>query len=247
MQTWEIALLAIGGIVGGFCNAIAGGGTFFTFPALLAVGLPPVVAGATSAVSIWPGHAASLIGEGRVLREELGRHPGRVAIFALASAAGAGLLLFSGDAVFRALIPWLLLFATGLFALGPALNRWLARRGTRVSAGLSGVGEGLVAFYGGYFGAGLGVMLLALLTITGGGELARLNAVKNGLATLSTSIAVVIFAASGAVAWGPAALVFLGAIVGGMLGGRMVRRVNPQLLRIVVVCVGLILAWYYAQ
>ncbi|MBS7700267.1 MULTISPECIES: sulfite exporter TauE/SafE family protein [unclassified Chelatococcus] len=246
MELWDIGLLASAGLLGGLCNAIAGGGTFFIFPALLTIGLPPVSAGATSAISIWPGHAAGLIGEGRVLRDDLGRRPGRIAIFAFASAAGAGLLLVSGDALFRALVPWLLLFATILFAVGPALNRWLTRRGIRTADGPAALFEGVVALYGGFFGAGLGVMLLAVLTITEGEEIARLNVVKNGLATLATSIAILIFAASGAVAWGPAAVVFLGAVAGGMLGGRLARRVNPQILRIFVVCVGLALVFYYA-
>lgn len=246
MQITEMALLAGAGLLGGLCNAIAGGGTFFTFPALLAVGLPPVSAGATSALAIWPGHAASLIGEGALLRQELLARPGRVAVFTLASALGAGLLLVSGDALFRRLIPWLLLFATLLFALGPVVNGWLSRRQARVPPRVAGIAEGVVALYGGYFGAGLGVLLLALLVVTGGGDLRRQNVVKNALATLATSIAVLIFALGGAVAWGPAALVFLGAALGGVLGGRLARRVNPQVLRVVVVCLGLVLVWHYA-
>lgn len=246
MQIYDMALLAGAGLLGGLCNAIAGGGTFFTFPALLAVGLPPVTAGATSAVAIWPGHAASLIGEGAVLRQELLARPGRMTLFTLASSAGAGLLLASGDALFRQLIPLLLLFATGLFAAGPALNRWLARKNVTIGARAAALAEGGVAVYGGYFGAGLGVMLLALLTVTGSASLSRSNVVKNALATLTTSIAVLIFAFGGAVAWGPAIAVFLGAMAGGVLGGRVARRVNPQALRLVVVFLGLALAWHYA-
>lgn len=245
MQIWDMALLSGAGLVGGLCNAIAGGGTFFTFPALLAVGLPPVTAGATSAVAIWPGHAASLIGEGAVLRQDLVRRPGRVALFTLASAAGAVLLLVSGDTLFRRLIPWLLLFATLLFAAGPALNRWLTRREAVFGAGVASLAEGSVALYGGYFGAGLGVLLLALLTVTSGNELQRTNVVKNALATLTTTIAVLIFSFGGAVPWGPAVLVFIGAAAGGALGGRLVRRLNPQFLRVGVVCLGVVLSWHY--
>lgn len=103
-----------------------------------------------------------------------------------------------------------------------------------------------MALYGGYFGAGLGVLLLALLTVTGDDDLKRLNVVKNALATLATSIAVLIFAFGGAVVWGPAALVFLGATAGGVIGGRLARRVNPQTLRAAIVCLGLLLVWHYA-
>jgi len=246
MQPGDMILLTGAGLLGGLCNAIAGGGTFFTFPALLAVGLPPVAAGATSAVAIWPGHAASLIGESRVLRAELGQRPGRAVLFTLMAAAGAGLLLASGDALFGRLIPWLLLFATGLFAVGPAVNRWLTRKGARIGALPAALAEGVTALYGGYFGAGLGIMLLALLTVTGGGDLHRQNVVKNALATLATSVAVLIFALGGAVAWRPAALVFAGAILGGVIGGRLARRINPQLLRAAVICLGMALAWHYA-
>ena len=250
MQVQDITMLVGAGVLGGLCNAVAGGGTFFTFPALLAAGLPPVTAGATSAVAIWPGHAAGLLGEGGVLRAELLARPGRLARFTLASATGAALLLASGDALFRQLIPWLLLFATLLFAAGPALNRRLAGglsgRGAPVGAGPAAAAEAAVALYGGYFGAGLGVMLLALLTVTGGGDLARSNAVKNALATLATSIAVLVFAMGGAVAWGPAALVFAGAVLGGGVGGRLARRLNPHTLRIAVICLGLALVWHYA-
>lgn len=246
MQIGEMALLAGAGVLGGLCNAIAGGGTFFTFPALLAVGLPPVTAGATSAVAIWPGHAASLIGEGTVLRQELIARPGRALGFALASAGGAALLLASGDALFRQMIPWLLLFATCLFATGPALNRRLAKAGVHLGARAAGVAEWVVAVYGGYFGAGLGVLLLALLTLTGRGDLSRSTVVKNALAALATSVAVPIFVLGGRVVWGPAALVFLGAAVGGVAGGRLARRLNPQVLRSAVICLGLLLAWHYA-
>lgn len=246
MQVSDVWLLGGAGILGGMCNAIAGGGTFFTFPALLAVGLPPVTAGATGAVAIWPGHAASLIGEGAVLRQEVLSRPGRAVLFALASVAGSMLLLASGDALFRQLIPWLLLFATLIFAAGPALNRWLGRRAVVIGPGAAVVAEGAVALYGGYFGAGLGVLLLALLTVTQPEELSRLNVVKNALATLATSIAVLVFALAGAVAWGPAALVFAGAAIGGAVGGTLARRVKPRLLRIGIVCLGLVLAWSYA-
>lgn len=246
MQIGDMALLVGAGMLGGLCNAIAGGGIFFTFPALLAVGLPPVTASATSAVAIWPGHAASLIGESTVLRQELIARPRRVVGFTIASAGGAALLIASGDVLFQQLIPSLLLFATFLLVVGPALNRWLSKNGVRIGARAAALAEGMVAVYGGYFGAGLGVLLLALLMITGSGDLSRQNTVKNGLATLATSTAVLIFVLGGRVVWEAAILVFLGAAVGGVLGGRLARRLNPQVLRYIVVCLGLVLAWHYA-
>ena len=116
------ALLVAAGLVGGACNAVAGGGTFFTFPALLAAGVPPVVANATSAISIWPGHATSLFGYREELRRNAERLKSSAPAFVLGSLIGAVLLSITGNAIFRQLMPWLLLVATILFALGPRLR-----------------------------------------------------------------------------------------------------------------------------
>lgn len=248
MDIHDIALLVAAGFVGGACNAVAGGGTFFTFPALLAAGVPPVAANATSAISIWPGHAASLLG----YRVELRRHAGRLKSGAWASVpgaiAGAVLLAATGDGLFRQLIPWLLLVATLLFAFGPGLR-------SRLSASRSGdlpkpaifLLDLIAAIYGGYFGAGLGILLMAVLTLAGLSDANEANAVKNALATLVSSIAVAVFIATGIIAWGPAAAVLAGAIAGGYLGARFARRINPAILRAIVIAVGLALTWLYFQ
>ncbi|MFC7398290.1 sulfite exporter TauE/SafE family protein [Chelatococcus sp. GCM10030263] len=242
----EILLLAGAGLMGGLSNAIAGGGTFFTFPALVAVGLAPVAALATSVVAIWPGHATSLLGYRDELRREGRRLTHSVVIFALGAVLGASLLLASGDALFRGLVPWLVLAATLLFAAGPTLLTALRRyhKGAAPPA-VAGVIEFAVAIYGGYFGAGLGIMLMAVLTLVGVEDLNVANALKNALATVATTVAAVIFMATGTIDWMAGGIVFGGAIVGGWLGARIARWVKPAALRAIVIAAGLTLFWSY--
>lgn len=247
MDGTTIALLAAAGLVGGACNAIAGGGTFFTFPALLAAGVPPVAANATSAISIWPGHAASLLGYRAELRRQAGRLRSSAPPFILGSIVGAALLAITGNGVFRQLIPWLLFVATILFAAGPRLRSWIsANRSGAVPMPVLFLIDLVVAIYGGYFGAGLGILLMAVLTLVGLGDVNEANAVKNALATVVSSLSVAVFIATGIIAWGPGAAVLAGAIAGGYLGARFARRINPRILRSIVVAVGLGLTWFYA-
>lgn len=246
MDLSSFALLIAAGLIGGACNAVAGGGTFFTFPALLAVGVPPIVANATSAISIWPGHATSLLG----YRKELARHADRLKssapAFVIGAVIGAALLAVTGNGVFRQLIPWLLLVATLLFAIGPTLRTWIStnRSGTLPKPVIFLI-DLVVAIYGGYFGAGLGILLMAVLTLIGLSDVNEANAVKNALATIVSTLAVAVFIATGIIAWGPGAAVLAGAIVGGYLGARFARWINPKILRGIIIAVGLGLTWFY--
>ncbi|WP_244935222.1 sulfite exporter TauE/SafE family protein [Acuticoccus sediminis] len=234
------------GIVGGACNAIAGGGTFFTFPALLAVGVPPVTANATCAISIWPGHAASLLGYRKELRRQAGRLTSSAPAFVLGATVGAGLLAVTGNGLFRQLIPWLLLTATLLFAAGPRLRAWMiARRSGEVPRWAAFACDFAVAVYGGYFGAALGILLMAVLTLVGLDDVNEANAVKNAFATIVSSLAVATFVVVGMIAWGPGAAVLAGAIAGGYLGARLARWVSPSVLRGAVIAVGLALTVMY--
>ncbi|MEW5420673.1 sulfite exporter TauE/SafE family protein [Amorphus sp. 3PC139-8] len=246
MDVYDFLLLGAAGFVGGGCNAIAGGGTFFTFPALLAAGVPPVMANATSAISIWPGHATSLLG----YRQELRRHADRLKtsapVFVIGSIIGAGLLSVTGNGLFRQLIPWLLLAATLLFAAGPKLRSWvLASRSGNLSKPVALILDLIVAIYGGYFGAGLGILLMAVLTLVGLDDVNEANAVKNALATIVSSVAVAIFVVTGIIAWGPGAVVLAGAVAGGYLGAHFARWINPAILRVLIIAVGLGLTWLY--
>jgi len=246
MEVNTTALLVAAGLVGGTCNAVAGGGTFFTFPALLAAGVPPVVANATSAISISPGHATSLFGYREELRRNAGRLKSSAPAFVLGSLMGAVLLSITGNAIFRQLIPWLLLVATILFALGPRLRSWIRRdRPGMLPRPVIFATDLLVAIYGGYFGAGLGILLMAVLTLIGLSDVNEANAVKNALATIVSSLAVAVFIATGIIAWGPAFAVLVGAIAGGYLGARFARWINPTILRGIVIAVGFGLTWFY--
>jgi uncharacterized protein len=247
--TTALSLGAIG-VVAGVCNAIAGGGTLFSFPVFMAAGLPPVVANASNAVAVWPGHALASLG----YRKELQQVSGGLAAAGLAAviggATGAYLLSLVGNSAFLKLIPYLLLAATMVFAVGPAANRWLSHKvhvsAVRASFGPVGLfGILLFSIYGGFFGAGLGVMLMAGLLLLGVQDPQQNNALKNALATVVTSVAVAIFAFSGLVAWSQTACAFVGAIIGGLLGSRLARLMSPRLLRLCVIAFGLGLSACY--
>ena len=241
MTTTDLILLTGAGLIGGICNAVAGGGTFFTLPALLAVGVPPVSAAATSAVAIWPGHALAVVGAPeRLPREEIASLP-RIAAGAV---AGAALLLFGGNEVFRTLVPWLILAATLLFAFAAPLHRLAARRGATTGR-WAFVSDVFAALYGGYFGAGLGVILMALIVLEGETALGRANLRKNFRAAVVTSVAAVLFIASGSLAWREGMAVFAGAVAGGFVGGRLAAYVSARALRLAVIATGVALFLWY--
>lgn len=248
MSLTDLLLLALAGFAAGGMNALAGGGTFFSFPALLATGLPPVTANATNAVALWPASLAGAWAARGSLRP-LGRYLLPLLIAGLLGGLGGGLLLLAGgDSVFRVLIPWLLLAATALFAASPWLSRWLAARRqeaerpphTPLSIGAH-VG---VSIYGGYFGAGMGILQLAAFSIEGH-PLARANALKNLISAVIYSIATVTFVVAGRVSWSELAILLVGATVGGYVGGALGERLPPRLLRAFVILVGSAMTLYY--
>lgn len=252
MTPLEVALLVGAGLAGGAVNAIAGGATFFTFPAMLAVGLPPVVANASNTVALWPASCAAALTDRKALWAERAMAAPFVAIGLAGGLAGAVLLLATPNEAFRVAIPFLLLLATATFAGSGPLLRWLRARRPAAAApprprqpAILGL-IGFCAIYGGYFGAGIGIMMMAGLTLAGVTPLHLANATKNLLAATINGVAVVVFVASGIVAW-PATLVMLaGAVAGGFLGARLARHTPAPALRAVVVTVGTLLtAWYF--
>lgn len=243
-------LLAGAGALAGLTNAIAGGGTFFTFPVLMAAGLPPVVANASNAVAVWPGHALAVVDS----RNELSRikvHVGpSVVIALLGGVVGFFLLVAIDNTAFAKAVPFLILFATLLFAFGRGLSTWFASRAPATAfqrrALVTRFCEFCFAVYGGFFGAGLGVMLMAGLLMLGVHDLYTNNALKNLLASVVTSVSVAIFAVTGLVSWSHTLVAFVGAIAGGFLGARAARLLSAVWLRRVVVAVGLVLSVYYS-
>ncbi|RKF13619.1 sulfite exporter TauE/SafE family protein [Roseovarius spongiae] len=241
----DLALLVVAGFAAGVLNAIAGGGTFLTLPALIFVGIPPVAANATATLSALPGYLSSAWGFRRDLRAE-GRLSLRGIVIAsgIGSLAGAALLLLTSDAVFSGIVPWLLLLATALFAAGPALIRRLRARGLP-DAGpvLSFVVLVAVSIYGGYFNGGLGIMLLAAFGLLGYSDLHAMNGLKNALSVILSLIPVLAFIPAGVIAWEAAAPVALAATAGGLMGAGLSRRIaNPNHLRIFIVLVGLVMS-----
>jgi len=243
-------LLAAAGLAGGVINALAGGGTLVTFPALLAFGLDPRLANATSQVALWPGRLTSVIAQFRELRD-LG--PATLVSLAIGLAggfAGAQLLLAMSPDMFKALVPWLLLVACLAFGFAKPINRWLTARGTQGggSGAMRLLGRGAefaCSAYGGFFGAGLGVILMAGYAIAGIRDVKQTNALKNMMGVVITTTSALTFILRGEVDWPAAGAMLAGALVGGFAGGKLARFVPDGVLRVVVIAGGLVLAGVY--
>ena len=233
--------------VAGALNAVAGGGSFLTLPALVFTGVPPVLANATGTVALLPGYLAGAWG----FREDWQPPPGlslkRLLLISLAGGAiGAAALLLTSDAAFRRIVPWLLLAATLMFALAPRLRQWStppAGSAPRPPSALKATaGVMAVSAYGGYFNGGLGILLLALFGLLGQTQLNAMNGMKNLVSAVLTAIAVLIYAAGGLVLWPQALMMMVAATLGGYLGARGARRIPAPWLRAGIVVTGLVMA-----
>jgi len=246
----QLLLAGLAAVAAGAVNALAGGGTLLTFPVLVALGVPSVGANVTNTVALCPGYLGGTLAQRRDLAGQ-GRRLWRVLPASVAGGVlGGFLLLQSGEKLFRALVPWLILLASALLAIQEPVRAWLTRRmGTAGStAGLerwSGVPVGLASVYGGYFGAGLSVIVLSALGLTVHDSLTRLNALKQAVAFAVNVAAAVFFLFSGQVAWTMALVMAVGALVGGTLGGKLAGRVKPSTLRAVVVAAGVVISIAY--
>jgi uncharacterized membrane protein YfcA len=252
MELATAALLAASGLAAGLVNAIAGGGTFFTFSALVAAGLPPVVANATSAVAVTPANLASAWAYRRELAANAKRFAALGVVSLIGGLAGAYILTITDNASFRQLVPWLLLFATLLFALSPrivALARTIGKQeGSHPSTGawLGGLAfQTAVATYGGFFGAGMGIVMLAALAITEGDDFHLINSAKHLCSTLIQLVAVVLFIFAGLVSWHETLIVGAASVIGGYLGVVFGRRLPPASIRVLVIAVGAALTLYF--
>lgn len=238
---WPILFAA--GTLGGMVSALAGGASFFTFPALLLTGLPPLMANATNFVALVPANLTAL----PAYRHEL-RAIGRalvapVAVGIVGGILGAVLLVRLGAEVFAGLVPWLIGFATLLFWLAPGLRALIVRhRGDVAGGGIAGLASlFLLSIYGGYFGAGLGQIMLGALILMGENDFHRANAMKNAIIGIVSLTASMIYVAGGSVHWPYALVVMAGAAAGGYAGGAVARKVPVALLRRVVIGLGIVL------
>ncbi len=246
LDTWtSVALLAVAAFAAGALNAIAGGGSFLTFPALVFTGVPPIVANATSALAVSPGYLGSTLGFRAELRElPRARLRREMAIAAAGGVVGALLLLATPARLFTGLVPWLLAFATLLFAAGPALVRRFGQ--SREGSGTAGtppawkdLALAAVAIYGGYFNGGLGILLMALYTVAGEPRMNTVNALKNLNSLVLSWLSVAAFVVAGAVAWRPGLLMMVAATIGGYAGAQWARRLPVTWVRAVVIATGL--------
>ena len=246
----EIMLL-LAGLLGGAVNTLAGGGSFIVFPALLLAGVPPVLANASNTYAALPGYIAGAIGLRKQMLEQ--RHLllpyGVVAV--LFGYAGAELLLRVSDAQFSVVVPWLMLFAVVLFAFGGRLNAMVAaraggRRGAKAAGAillyllLAGV-----SIYGGFFNAGLGVLLLAFLTLAGIANIHAANGLKLYLSSLIAVVAVVRFVLAGSIDWYHGSIALVGVTTGAYVAARLATRIPSGLIRAVVIIYGLGLTAYF--
>jgi len=241
-----IVLLFIAGVLTGMINAVAGGGTFLSFGALTLIGVPPVVANATSSITQFPGYVTSTLAYWEDFKT-FWRGAVALAVASIAGALlGSWILLQLDNPQFRTLVPWLLLAATALFAAGPYLKP-KPKPGQEAAVG-SFFGTAMqfaTAIYGGFFGAGMGVMMLASLGLSQAGDYHRLNALKNMLAVVIAAVAIVVFVSGGVVAWPQAIVMIPGVALGGWSGVWVAKRVPQQVMRWIVITVGLLLAIYY--
>jgi uncharacterized protein len=242
-----VALLAGAGLVGGVANAIAGGATLITFPAMLASGIPPVIANASNAVAVTPGHFIAAIAD-RERMPALDRRFLLLIVLSLIGAAiGAFLLLVTTDRTFILLVPLLVGAATLIFAFARQIQAAVSRRaGGKPHGFFAAVLLVPATIYGGYFGGGLGVMLLAILAVIGIRDVRTANVLKNLLATAVSAITVAIFIWKGIVDWPHTLVMLAGAIVGGFLGGWLVRVLPPAAVRATVIAAGMAITFYYA-
>ncbi len=242
------AVLTLAAVVGGALNAVAGGGSFFTFPALVFAGVPAVPANATSALALWPGSLASVAAYRGELRQEGRRLWGFAAASLLGGVAGALLLVLTPSSAFERLVPFLLLVATALFAFGPGLSaRMRAHRG-ELPFGAVVAAQGVISVYGGYFGGGMGMMMLAAFALLGMEDLHRMNGLKVLLSVVINGVALLTFVAAGIIQWRFGLLMTAGAMVGGYGGAALAKRVPPRALRLFIIGSGALLtAVFFAR
>jgi uncharacterized membrane protein YfcA len=233
-------------LAAGCCNALAGGGSIFTFPALVAVGLPPVIANVTNTVALCPGYVGGVLAQRRDLAGQGRRMLALLPVAAAGGIAGGLLLMRTSDAAFRALVPVLVLAACALLAVQDRVRALLRGRRGRIALGWAIAPVLLAAVYGGYFGAGLSVMFLAMIGLAIDDCLTRLNALKQAMSLAANLAAALLFAASARVDWPAAAVMAAAALLGGALGGGLAGGVRPHILRLIVVAIGLAVATVFA-
>jgi len=249
MLTLHQAALLLGiAVVSGAMNAVAGGGSFLSFPALLLVGVPPIQANATNTIALWPG----ILGSIGAYRDELRGPEARRVLFPLLATGivggllGAITLLITPPATFLHLIPYLLLSATLLFAFSRKITLLLKPHGEAALSTKSGAAaQFFVAFYIGYFGAGAGILMVALLALLGMTHIHRINAYKTVQAAVCNGIAILAFVFHGVIYWKHAGVMVAGALLGGYFGAHFAQKMKQEHVRWIVIAIGFGMSAYF--
>lgn len=248
---FELPLLFIAGLLGGMLNSIAGGGTFITFPALLFSGVPPISANATNTFACCSGYISGAYAFRKELRAHIKELPKYILVSLLGGIAGAWLLLHTPESLFREAIPWLLLFATILFIFGSQLHDKF-RRLASLHRHASSIGSMLlllmlagVCIYGGFFNAGLGIIMLSYLALAGHTNINSMNGLKLLTSTCVSLAAIALFIYKGEIAWFEGGIVLLGTLVGGYMAARISRQVSQLHVRNIVALTGVSITLYF--
>ena len=246
----DFVLIAVAALAAGLINALAGGGTLITFPMLTAVGINAITANITNTVALCPGYFGATMAQSKDLRGQEGRVRMLAPTAVLGGIAGGLLLLNTEERIFREAVPYLILLATGLLAFQGQLRQFIVGRIQQRGGGtenrtLAVIMVFMASVYGGYFGAGLSVIVLAVLGLVLDDNLTRLNALKQLISFSVNTAAALFFLFSGQILWSAAIVMAVAALAGGALGGRLAGRIQPALLRWIVVTVGVIVAIIY--
>ena len=241
MTIFELSLLASASFIAGIINSIAGGGSFLTFPALVFTGVPTIAANATSAVAVFPGYLSGALGFSKELKEyPKSKFLLLIMLSIMGGIGGSLLLLITPASVFSYIIPWLLGFATLLFAFGDFVAKW-AKKNSNSNGFLGNLTTLIVCIYGGYFNGGLGIILLALFSTLGMRDIHLMNGLKNIMSFALSAASVVTFAIAGIVFWQQAIIMMIAATIGGYFGVVVARKLSKNTIRMIIVIIGLIM------
>ena len=241
MTIFELSLLASASFIAGIINSIAGGGSFLTFPALVFTGVPTIAANSTSAVAVFPGYLSGALGFAKELKEyPKSKFLLLITLSIMGGIGGSLLLLITPASVFSYIIPWLLGFATLLFAFGDFVAKW-AKKNSNSNGFLGNLTTLIVCIYGGYFNGGLGIILLALFSTLGMRDIHLMNGLKNIMSFALSAASVVTFAIAGIVFWQQAIIMMIAATIGGYFGVVVARKLSKNTIRMIIVIIGLIM------
>lgn len=246
MQFFHYLIAALGAFAAGLVNALAGGGTLITFPLLTALGIPPVSANVTNTLVLIPGYFGGIYAQRKELRGQKKRLWGLLPVAAVGGLIGGLLLLRTGEKIFEGLIPFLILLASFLLAVGEPVRKWILSR-TSSNSNRGEVATALLpvllaSIYGGYFGGVMSVIIIAILGLVFDDSLTRLNALKQTIAFAANALAAILFIFSGQVNWPYAILMAVFALLGGAAGGKLAGKLAPEKLRWLVVTIGIVAA-----